>query len=289
MILMMSGDKQSGARARRLWRITDLAWLLAFAVAFGALLWRTNSAASLGGDGNLLQMMEGAQRLGLYMGSRRLGTLHNAVARQAKGWRVSTRFQVGETEAVSTILSLHPDLSLATLRVDADLSRLLSMGGVAAFLLRALDGVGLIHVSGRCALETGVCQVRGTVAGKAVNLPVTAGRGPVLTSAIYPLLARGSLGKEAELGIFDPLTLGRRILTFRVLGAERIKLRSGVTVEGVKIQRDLEGVASHVWVDLRGRVLREVMPIGISMEHEAFLPLSDTHFPAPARIHEERK
>ncbi len=276
-------------RTPRLWRITDLAWLLAFSVAFGALIWRTSSAASLGADGDLLRMMEGAQRMGLYMGPRRLGTLHNAVARLNNGWQVSTRFNVGDTEAVSTLLTLHPDLSLATLKVDADLSRLLGVGGVAAFLMRSLDGVGRIHVTGRCALETGICQVRGTLAGKKVNLPVTAGRGPVLTSAIYPLLARGTLGKEAELGIFDPLSLGRRILTFRVLGAERLKLRSGSTVEAVKIQRDLEGVASHVWVDLRGRVLKETLPIGISMEHEAFLPLSSANIPAPARIHEERK
>ena len=255
----------------RLWRATDLAWILAFCVAFGLLILRTSASAGLDADGDLLRLMEGAQRMGLYMGQRRLGTVHNAVVRKEKGWTVSTRFEVGETEAVSTRLTLHPDLSLSTLKVDADISRLVRLGGIAAFFLSQLDGIGKIHVNGVCALETGVCQVHGTLAGKEVNLPVTAGRGPVLTSAIYPLLARGTLGKEAELGIFDPLTLGRRILTFRVLGSEPVKLATGATLEAVKIQRDLEGVVSHVWVDLRGRVIKETLPMGLKMEHEAFL------------------
>ena len=268
---MMTSASGQREQRTRFWKATDLIWLVSFSVALGLLVLRTTASAGLDADGDLLQMMEGAQRMGLYMGDRRLGTVHNAVARKEKGWKVSTRFKVGDTEAVTTLLTLHPDLSLATLQVDADLSRLVRLGGVAAFLLRALDGVGKIHVTGKCALETGICRVRGTLAGKKVNLSVTAGRGPVLTSAIYPLLARGTLGKEAELGIFDPLTLGRRILTFRVLGSEPVKLATGATIEAVKIQRDLEGVVSHVWVDLRGRVIKETLPIGLKMEHEAFM------------------
>ena len=268
---MMRDPSTRGQRWTRQWKATDLVWLVTFSVAFGLLVLRTSASAGLDADGDLLRMMEGAQRMGLYLGERRLGTVHNAVAREEKGWKVSTRFKVGGTEAVTTQLTLHPDLSLATLQVDADLSRLMRLGGGASFLLQALDGVGRIHVTGKCALETGICRVRGTLAGKKVNLSVTAGRGPVLTSAIYPLLARGTLGKEAELGIFDPLTLGRRILTFRVLGSEPVKLSTGATLEAVKIQRDLEGVVSHVWVDLRGRVIKETLPMGLKMEHEAFL------------------
>ncbi len=255
-------------------RVTDAMWLVAFFAIFGVMALGNSSAFSTGADGDLLHMMQGAQRMGLYLGDKRLGTVQNAILREENGWRVSTRFTVGMTEVVNTQLTLHPDLSLFTLRVDADISRLVRLGGITAFLLGKLDGVGRIHVRGSCALETGVCQVMGELAGKKVNLPITAGRGPVLTSAIYPLLAQGKLGREAELGIFDPLSLGRRILTFRVQGVEQLTLHSGAVMEAVRIQRDLEGVSSSVWVDRDGRVLKENLPIGITMEHEAFLPLT---------------
>ncbi len=269
----MSRARQLLRASSPLRRVTDVGWLLAFAASFIALALRTGVASSGGPDGDLLHMMEGNQRMGLYMGERRLGTVLNRVKRERSGWRVSTRFKVGQTEVVDTQLTLHPDLSLAALRVDADIRRILKLGGVAALLLGRLDGVGRIKVRGSCAIETGVCQVMGELMGKKVNLPVTAGRGPVLTSAIYPLLARGSLGREAELGIFDPLTLGRRILNFRVVGDERLVLRSGAEMDAVRVDRDLEGISSSVWIDRDGRVLREDLPIGLRMEHEAFLPL----------------
>lgn len=258
-------------------RVFDVAWLASFAVLLALLLLR-DRASSSADSGELLDLMEGAVRQGLFVGDRRVGTLISSVVRKQDRWLLRTRFLPGDGSgqaAASTRLVLHPDLSLSSLAVDADLSRLLSAATPATALLGGLPGMRRISVHGDCELETGICRVKGRIGTEPVDLNVTAGRGPVLTSAVYPLLARGSLGRRVELSIFDPLTLGRRIITYEVEGTETLRLRSGQRAEAVRVRRDLEGLATWVWLDPRGLVLREDLPVGIQVEHEAALPLSE--------------
>ena len=93
----------------------------------------------------------------------------------------------------------------------------------------------------------------------------------MLTSAIFPLLARGALGRRAELSIFDPLTLSTRMVVFSVGKRERIKLRSGEQ-RGLRVEQNAGLMRSTVWLDSRGHVLLETMgSAGLRVEHEGWI------------------
>jgi hypothetical protein len=254
--------------------VLDLAWLAAFGVVLTLML--LESPDRWAGDGGVaLELTPGEQRLGLYHRGQRLGSFTSRTRRQGDGWRLETRIRIDGRQAARTRMRLKRDLSLGSFDVEADLVRLvkIKLGSMASSLLG--QGRGRLRVSGHCALETGICRLRGRVAGQRIDLPVLAGRGPVLTSAVYPLLARGDLGREAELGLFDPLSMQRRLVTFRVEARQRLRLRSGRALDAVRVSRDLEGMATHVWLDPRGRVLREELPLGLVLEHESFGPVTD--------------
>ena len=257
----------SSSRIRLLF---DVAWLLSFAVVFTVLMVRSYGASSTN-SGQTLELQEGVQRLGIYWKEARIGAVVTSIHRRNKGWSVHNRFLVKEHQAAVTHLTLYRDLSLAGIKMDADLSHLAELGGFTSILFRMIGERGKVHVRGGCEFKTGICQIRGKVAGRKVDLPVHAGRGPVLTSAIYPLLARGSLGKQAEISLFDPLSLKRKVVTFRVEARERITLRKGLVLEAVRVKRDLGGVSSRIWLDPGGKVLREQLPLGIVFEHESWV------------------
>lgn len=250
----------------RLRVILDLCWVGAFSVVL--LLMLGSSGATSADSSARLEMSEGAQRLGLYLKDKRMGAMISRIRKEDSGWQVSTAIRLGQDQVALTLLYLFQDLSLARLHVKADLLRLVELGGVPTTVFPGLKGE--VNMKGDCALETGVCNISGTVAGHKVGLPIMAGRGPVLTNAVYPLLARGNLGKEVEIGLFDPLSFRRKLVTFRIEGREQLRLRSGRSFDAVRVSRDLDGVRARIWIDGQGRVLKEELPLGIVLEHESF-------------------
>ena len=248
----------------------DVAWVASFAVVFAVLMVRSYGVSSAG-SGPPLELKEGVQRQGIYWKGDRIGAVVTSIHRRGHGWSVHGRFLINERQAAVTQLTLYRDLSLSGIEMDADLSHLAELGGFTSILFRMIGERGKIHVRGGCEFKTGICRVRGKVAGRQVDLPVHAGRGPVLTSAIYPLLAKGSLGKQAEISLFDPLSLQRKVVTFRIEAREHITLKKGITLEAIRVKRALGGVTSRVWIDRGGKVLREQLPLGIVFEHESYV------------------
>lgn len=244
----------------------DVAWCLAFVL----LLWLALSRGSPGDVAVQLRLAEGGQRQALYKGGARVGTIEWHVRRAAKGWTVTHRFWIHGKSAARIVLSLRDDLGLGGLQLEADVAALGRLSSVTSAVLSHIKDLDRIQVRGTCSVETGDCKLVGRVGRHAVNQIVTAGRGPVVVSAIYPLLARGSLGKKAELRIFDPLSLGQRLVIFQVQRRESLELRSG-TFSAIRVVRDLEGLVTHVWIDSRGRVLKEELPLGLVVEHERWV------------------
>jgi hypothetical protein len=242
----------------------DVAWCLSFVL----LLW-LSLRGSPGDVAVQLRLAEGGQRQALYKGNKRVGTIQWRVRRAAKGWTVTHRFWIHDEPAARVVLSLRNDLSLGGLQLDADVAALGRLSSVTSAVLSQIEDLDRIQVRGTCSVETGDCKLLGRVGRHGVNQTVTAGRGPVVVSAIYPLLARGSLGKKAELRIFDPLSLGQRVVTFQIQRKESLELRSG-TFPAIKVLRDLEGLVTHVWIDSKGRVLKEELPLGLVVEHESW-------------------
>lgn len=253
----------------RLRVLTDAAWVASFAAVMIALLLRTGGQQPLE-SGQRLELVQGVQRHGIYFKGARVGTSVTRINREGRGWSMKSRFSIKGQLAAQSQISLYRDLSLAGVRLKADLSQLAGLGGMAALLFRWIGERGKVDVRGACEFETGICNLKGRVAGKKIKLPVLAGRGPVLTNSVYPLLAQGTLGRQAEIGLFDPLSMQRKVVTLRVEQRGPLTLRNGATVEALRISRDLEGGNTSVWIDLRGRVLREELPLGVVFEHESF-------------------
>jgi len=262
----------------RLRSLLDLLWIAAFAAI---VLWmQLRPSAARSGDATLpLDLQPGEQRQGLYRNGQRLGTVTFAVRRWDKGWRVRHRFELGggQTQRAADVsMQLRADLSLAHLRLEADLEVIAQLVGLPPLVMRELGagGTPTLRLQGDCVSETGVCQLLGALGRRQLTLPITAGRGPVLTGTIYPLLARGSLGRKAEVTIFDPLSLRQHVVAFQIEGDEQLRpLHGGPTVEAIRVSRDLSGIATRVWIDRRGTVLREEMPLGFTLEHESWRPL----------------
>ncbi len=255
----------------------DLFWALSFSACFVALIVASREARSVDGAVKL-ELQVGVQTLGIYRRGARLGSLVHETARDGKGFKVARRFELGAARAdapsaLSLRLRLRADLSLDTLALDAELARIGELAGLAG-LLSGLAADSRIRLTGSCDVETGGCRLHGRVAGRTVSFPVTAGRGPVIESAIFPLLARGSLGKSLEVMVFDPLAMQQRLVVYRVEGREELVLRRAPRGErarqAIRVSCELSGITTRVWLDPRGLVLREELPLGFVLEHESW-------------------
>lgn len=255
--------------------VGDALWLVAFALALAGFLGRRGAPATAAG-GVALQLPEGGQRKALRRGGVRIGTLVQRARRVNAGWQLEQRFSRGGQPIGEVALELAEDLSLLGFRVHAELAPLAELlGGEAAALLgggerlRRLLG-GALQLRARCDPQSGVCRARGRIGDTRISRTLPVGRGPVLASAVYPLLARGVLGRKAELQIFDPLAMSARTVTFDV-AAERapLRLRSG-SYRALRVIQDAGPLQTTVWLDDRGRALLEELPWGVRVEHEAW-------------------
>ena len=193
--------------------VFDLVWIGGFAVVLVLIMSRAGTGSMLK-SGVALELVVGEQRRALYRRGKRLGTIDERVVFEADAWKVHQRIRLAGTQVADVRLRLAADLTLIGFRVRADLAAL----PMVAKLPGKLD-LGKLKVAGSCDPK-GICRITGSVAGARISHEVNAGRGPVLTSAIYPLLARGVLGRSTELSIFDPVIMRARIVTYEV-GARR--------------------------------------------------------------------
>jgi hypothetical protein len=254
--------------------VLDLAWGLVF-VGVMVALWAGSSSRAPLQAGIELALVTGQQRFGIFRGTQRLGGVDEQVRRTATGWRLVQRFSGAGGGAnagpdLGTVaLELRRDLSLARIDVAVDVARLTRLAGslVAGVLPPLPLGLERLTVRGDCDGASGYCALAGRVLGHRFDQAVRVGRGPVLPSAIYPLLVRGVLGQEVELGLFDPLTLSRRVITYRLLGRRTVAI-GGRRIEAMRVQQDLAGLRQELWLDARGRLLREEWPLQVYLQQE---------------------
>lgn len=247
--------------------LLDLFWVGSFGVVLFLLLLRPT--AGLDGLGLSLELRPGAQTQGLFRREQRLGSARFSIQRRQDGWLLRDTFQIKGARAAEILLTLRRDLSLDRIELHADLAQLGELVGGVGIIRDALAGDTALELKGRCDLESGLCDVKGKVGGRSLNLPLAAGRGPVVTAAIYPLLVSGKLGNQVEVNILDPLSMNLKQVTYRVTGEEQLTL-GGRTYEAVKVRRQMEGLSSGLWLDKAGMILKEEMPLGFSLQHEGW-------------------
>ncbi len=251
--------------------LVDVAWIAAFIAVMALMLCGGEGQRSL--KGVRLELIEGKQKRGLYLPSgARVGEMHQTIERHKQGWRVTERFFVVAPGAPRQIgwsrATLRQDLSLHTISVSVDPTKLAALTGLSPEIASGLS-LGRLTLSGRCQLATGNCDVSGALGKRRVNQTILAGRGPVLPAALLPLLARGVLGNRAQLVVFDPLTMRRRVVVYQIV--ERTKREvAGRMVPAIRLKQDVEGMNTELWVDARGRLIEETLILGVKVKHEAW-------------------
>jgi hypothetical protein len=261
--------------------LLDAAWLVGFGVVLVALLWRQEGTALRAGV--RLDLVAGGQKRGLYFKGQRLGEVIHRISKREKGWLIEQRFMLAGAPASlarkknagrmvigHSRLELRQDLSLASIAVSADPSRLAKLTGVSTAITSRL-GLGKLELDGHCLLETGNCQVQGRFGKRFFRQQIEVGRGPVVPSAVFPLLVRGVLGNRAQLTIFDPISLTRKVIVYQIVERKTLDLDGTLHRGAVRLKQDIEGLDTELWLDKRGRVLKEILPLGVVMKHEAWL------------------
>lgn len=248
-----------------------MAWVVAFCVVVGLMI-AHRLRDPVARAGVQLELVEGAQLRGIYRQGRRLGSASHRVSRTDRGWRLDERFlaqRAGqEAEVAHARLHLRRDLSMERLSLEVDLSQLATLTGVGAGVAQRL-GLGELRLRGKCGFRSGRCDLEGSMGQRPISRSVNVGRGPVLPSAIYPLLARGVLGKQVELSLVDPMTLQRRPVSYALVGRRPLKLGSQ-QFDALLVKQRISGISTDLWLDRRGRVLKEQLPLGISIQHESW-------------------
>lgn len=255
----------------RLRSLADVGWLVGFAVVLALLLWQREDTPLEAGV--RLRLEPTHQRRGLYYNGARLGEVVHRIRRYKKGWRIEQTFYVVQPrrlEVGSSKLVLRQDLSLDRIAVSMDPTGLAKLTGIGSSLAGKL-GLGRLHLAGHCLLETGNCQVQGKLGQRRFHQVIDVGRGPVTPSAVFPLLARGVLGNRAQLTIFDPISLSRKVIVYQIVERTALVVAGQRFAGAVRVRQDIEGMNTELWLDRKGRVLKEVLPLGITMKHEAWL------------------
>lgn len=270
----------------------DLAWLVAFGLVVVQLV-RSEPAGALLSGGVRLGLTPGVERSVLRWRGRSVARVEQRVRRRGEGWIVVRSYAAAGPAAASAQrspdeeandgplaelrLRLRRDLSLASIELRGDLSRMLSsaamLGGTApagggawtTIGARVLERFGArIRIGGRCN-AAGECHLRGRLGRRPFARSVTVGKGPVLAEAVQPLLARGMLGRTVELQLFDPLTLSRRTVSYEVVGWKPTTV-AGKTVRALHVVQHIGGLRAELWLDRRGSTLRSTLPGGLSTE-----------------------
>lgn len=260
-------DRWFSSTSRSRW-VLDLLWVGGFVAVVVTMVLEARAFRPFESAVNLA-LIEGTQHRGIYREGVKLGEVVHRVERQPSGWRVSEAFALGGSQVGEVRLQLRRDLSLRGLTADVDLTQLQGISGSSAAMFRLLGDVGRLRVRGDCHASTGSCLIAGEIGSRRISHALNVGRGPVLPSAIYPLLARGVLGRQVELSLLDPMTLQRRSVTFTLVGRRTLSL-GGQQHDAILLRQSFAGLESQIWLDRRGRVLKEELPLGLWIQHESW-------------------
>ena len=61
----------------------------------------------------------------------------------------------------------------------------------------------------------------------------------------------------------------RRVVTYKLVGPGEIEL-DGRQIKATEVVQQFAGIDSRLWLDRRGRVLREQLPMSVRIDHESW-------------------
>ena len=196
----------------------------------------------------------GEEWLGAYLKGRKIGYVHNIRRPAGKGY-----------ELTST--------SFLNLRVMGTRRRILTTSRARLTARFELVSFGFKLTSGGSRFAAS-----GKVKGRELLVTVQTGgsfrklRLPLRRRAVLPLGLKAAIArqkpkpnKKYQALLFDPQSLSYRPMVVVVVGREKVKLRSG-TYQSLRLRQTFRGVTIHSWIDSQGNTLKEVSPLGLSLE-----------------------
>lgn len=247
----------------------DLLWIIGFLITLFFLLFASETKRGFNGKVNL-NIESYRQKRSILFKGQEVGYITTEVKKETNEYEIKHRlYLLGQKENLIRVkIQLRSDLSLKNIFLVADPDHLGRFSLLAKPLLASLN-VGKSRLSVHCRIETAKCNVSGHVGKRRIDENFMVGRGPVIPEALLPLLARGTLGKRAELVVFDPLSLSRKVILYERTKEETISIK-GKDYLSLKIKQGVEGLQSHLWIDDRGRILKEEIAMGIEIVHSAW-------------------
>lgn len=104
-----------------------------------------------------------------------------------------------------------------------------------------------------------------TVDGRQIHIPL---EGPIYVAAVALDVVNAAdldTGETVELAVFDPSTLGRRMIRVTALGREPLRVM-GREVDALEVRVEMMGAVMSAWLDETGSVLQERGLLGYTLK-----------------------
>lgn len=194
---------------------------------------------------------------GIYSAGKKIGYAHNLRIPTAEGFRL-------ENQALVKLDMLGAARVVRT-RVSADTD---PRSRLRRFTFELRSGTVEFSASGTASdRELEVVFHSGARPGRRLRIPLSA---PVaLPQMLDEILGQEKLetGKTFRYAIFDPVAAEPAAVELTVGPTERIDLADG-SYSTFRVTEEFHGTVLHLWVDPRGRVLREEGPLGLTLLRE---------------------
>ena len=139
---------------------------------------------------------------------------------------------------------------------------------IRTFVFQITSGKEKIDIKGELQHQEAVITVFARDQSNVYRIPMK--EAPILASGLMPyLVKKGFEGGAGALSIpiFDPSTLSSYDATISLLGWEKVKVDTEM-VRAFHIKTVFKGVEVHGWVDEGGSVVKELSPLGLTIQRE---------------------
>ena len=140
---------------------------------------------------------------------------------------------------------------------------------VRTFLFQIKSGKDLIDIKGEVRNGEAIVSMLARGQSNVYHLPMK--ESPILVSAIIPYLVKRGFNEDGKkslsVPIFDPSTLTSYDATIDLLGWEKVRV-ADEDVRAFHVKTVFKGLEIHGWVDEGGSVVKELSPLGLTIQKE---------------------
>ncbi len=140
---------------------------------------------------------------------------------------------------------------------------------VRTFLFQIKSGKDTVDISGE--VQNGEAKVSMLTRGRSNVYHLPMKEPPILVSAIIPYLVKQGFSREGKkalsVPVFDPSTLTSYDATIDLVGGEKVSV-AGEAVRAFHVKTLFKGLEIHGWVDEGGSAVKELSPLGLTIQKE---------------------